>query len=430
MTPTQINIAIPDKLSFLFAPHRYKVAYGGRGSSKSWSMVIALIVKSLEKRIRILCCREVQKSIRDSVHRLIGDQIERLGLGSYFEITQREIKCKRTGSVFLFAGLADNTVESIKSFEGCDICFVEEGQTVSERSWKILIPTIRADNSEIWVAFNPELATDPTYERFVTCANQIEDCVSVEINYDDNPYFPNVLRMEMEQLKANDIEAYNNIWLGKCKRHGNAVIFRDKYISYDFDDKVGDDWSPFYGADWGFANDPTTFIKSYVYERVLYIQHEVFAYQLETDMAPAQFDLIPGGREHITRADCARPETISHMKRNGYKKMIACKKWSGSIEDGIDYMRSFDLIVIHPRCTHILEEFRLYSYKVDKLSGDVLPDIVDKHNHGIDAIRYSLEPLILGYKNKISPRPEPKLLNSYGQEISMARCMNPNMWIS
>jgi len=427
----QVDVKLPHKLAFLAEKHRYKVAYGGRGSAKSWSFVIQLLINSLEKKLRILCCREVQKSIKDSVHRLIGDQIQRMGLGSYFEITEREIRCKRTGSVFLFAGLANNTVESIKSFEGVDICYVEEAQTVSERSWQILLPTIRSDDSEVWIAFNPELATDPTYVRFVTNASQIEDCVSVEVNYDDNPYFPAVLRAEMEQLKANDIEAYNHIWLGKCKQHGNAVIFKGKYVSYDFTDKIDpESWSPFYGADWGFANDPTTFIKSWVYERVLYIEHEMFAYQLETDMAPAQFDLISDGRLHISRADCARPETISYMKRNGYKKMIPSKKWPGSVEDGVDYMRSFDLIVIHPRCVHLLEEFRLYSYKVDRLSGDILPEIVDRFNHGIDAISYSLEPLILGYKKKIAARPTPKALDSLGREVSMARIMQPNMWIS
>ena len=431
----EINCEIPEKLSFLFEPHRYKVAYGGRGSGKSWSVARVLIVLSLSKKLRILCAREIQKSLKDSVHRLINDQIQKLGLGKYFEVTEREIRCPSTGSQFLFSGLASNTVESIKSFEAVDICWCEEAQVVSEKSWQILIPTIRQEGSEIWLTLNPELASDPTYVRFIKNAHQLPDCVSRLVNYLDNPYFPSVLQTEMETMKRNDPDAYNHVWLGQCKSHGDAVVFKGKYVSYDFEPDE-EFWSPFYGADFGFANDPTTFVKSWVYERTLYIEHEMFAHQLEIDLSPAMFDLIPGGRTHISRADCSRPETISYMKRNGYRRMISCKKWPGSVEDGVDYIRSFDQIVIHPRCTNILNEFKLYSYKIDKLTGETLPEVVDKWNHGIDAIRYSLEPLILGYKQKISDRPAPVMYDSLGRpimgrsDVTMARLMNENLWIS
>jgi phage terminase large subunit len=426
-----LEVEIPDKMYGLFEPHRYKIYHGGRGSAKSWSVARVLIVKALEKKLRIGCFREVQKSIRDSVHRLLNDQIQRMGLGKFFDVTRDSIKCIPTGSEFLFAGLASNTVESIKSFEGIDIAWIEEAQTVSENSWQILIPTIRADDSEIWITMNPELATDPTYVRFVAGAKELPDAICLQVNYYDNPWFPEVLQIEMETLRATDLDAYDHVWLGNCKKHGNAVVFKGKYVSYDFEPK--ENWSPFFGADWGFANDPTAFIKSWVYERTLYIEHEMFASQLEIDMSPAMFDLIPGGREHISRADCARPETISYMKRNGYKKMMASKKWPGSVEDGVDYIRSFDQIVIHPRCTNILDEFRLYSYKVDKQSGDIQPEIVDKHNHGIDALRYSLEPMILGYKQKIAARASEPMRDSLGRPtnpISMNRIANPNLWIS
>jgi phage terminase large subunit len=425
----EINVSIPEKLAFLFEPYRYKIAYGGRGSAKSWSFTRALIIKALESKHRILCCREVQKSIKDSVHRLISDQIQMMGLGAYFEITEREIRCPITGSQFLFAGLASNTVESIKSFEGVSIAWVEEAQVVSERSWEILIPTIRADDSEIWISLNPELETDPTYKRFVKNAHLLADAKCVKINYDDNPHFPDVLKEEMETLRKADIEAYLHIWEGQCKRHGNAIVFKDKYTSYDFTPQK--EWNgPYFGSDFGFANDPTTLIKSWVYERKLYIEYEVFASQLEIDMTPAAFDEITNSRSYIIRADCARPETISYMKRNGFKKMIACKKWKGSVEDGVDFLRSFDEIVIHPRCKHILDEFSLYSYKVDSLTKEVLPEIVDKHNHGIDAVRYSLEPLILGYKQPIPERPDSPIKDNYGNPITIHKIFNPNAWIS
>lgn len=422
----------------IFVPITHNYIAAGlihHNSSKSWSFARVLLVKALQKKMRIGCFREVQKSIRDSVHRLLGDQIQALGLGSYFEVTRDEIRCPITGSVFLFAGLSNNTVESIKSFEGIDIAWVEEAQTVSERSWEILVPTIRNPDSEIWISMNPELETDPTYKRYVLNAKQLGDYICEQVNFYDNPYFPEVLRIEMETLKAADQDAYNHVWLGHCKKHGNAVVFQGKYTSYDFtpDEEL---WSPLYGVDFGFSQDATTFIKSWVFERTLYIEHEVYAHQLEIDMIPAMFDLIPGGRTHISRADCSRPETISYMKRNGYPRMIPCKKWPGSIEDGVDYMRSFDTIVIHPRCINILDEFRLYSYKADRLTGDILPEILDKFNHGMDAVRYSLEPLILGYKKRIEARKAPILIDSLGRPILPGRSpsvtylnlTNPDRW--
>ena len=427
-----VEVNLPDKLYGLFDPHRYKILHGGRGSAKSWSVAQVLLVKALEKKQRIGCFREVQKSIRDSVHRLLNDQIQRLGLGRFFDVTRDSIKCIPTGSEFLFSGLASNTVESIKSFEGIDIAWIEEAQTVSENSWQILIPTIRMDGSEIWITMNPELESDPTYQRFIRGAKDLPDAWVVQINYFDNPWFPDVLQIEMETLRAVDVDAYNHVWLGQCKAHGDAVVFAGKYVSYEFTPEK-DMWSPFFGADWGFANDPTAFVKSWVYERTLYVEHEVSEVGLEIDMTPAMLDTIPGSRDHISRADNARPETISYMKRAGFKRMIAGKKWPGSVEDGVDYLRSFDQIVIHPRCKHTLDEFRLYSYRVDKQSGDTLPDIVDRHNHCIDAIRYSLEPMILGYKQKVQARAMAPMKDSLGrpcQPISLARFANKDLWIS
>ena len=428
----ELKINIPEKLAFLFTPHRFKVAYGGRGSAKSWSIVRALIVKSLEKKTRILCTREVQRSLRDSVHRLISDQIEILGLGKYFDITRDEIRCIRTGSAFLFAGLASNTVESIKSYEGVDIVWVEEGQVVSERSWKILIPTIRNPNSEIWISCNPELKDDPTYIRFIRDAHLLPDCISVLVNYEDNPHFPEVLRQEMEYMKETDYDAYLHVWLGQCKNHSDATIFKGKYTSYDFE--VKDYWEgPYFGLDFGFATDPTVMTKCWISDdNKLYIQYEAYGMHTEISMLPTLFDSINNceARKYISRADCARPETISHLKRNGYPKCIGVKKWKGSVEDGIDFMRSFDQIIVHPDCPHTLEEFKLYSYKVDRLSGDILPEAVDKFNHCIDALRYSLEPIILGHKKKIKERDPHRVMNSVGQMVPISRVYNPEMWIS
>lgn len=212
----------PDKLQFLFQPIRYKVARGGRGSAKSWSFARALLMKGIEKPLRILCTREVQKSIKDSVHKLLCDQITALGCGSFYQPLETEIR-GRNGTLFIFAGLSQQTVESIKSYEGVDIVWCEEAQAITKRSWDVLIPTIRKDGSEIWVSYNPELETDETHQRFTV--NPPDDCVSVLVNYSDNPWFPEVLEKERIRCKVNDPLNYDNIWEGKCKPAVEGAIY-------------------------------------------------------------------------------------------------------------------------------------------------------------------------------------------------------------
>lgn len=213
----------PQKLAFLFEAHRYKVARGGRGSAKSWSFARALEIQSCNRTLRIACFREIQESIKDSVHKLLSDQIEVLGLSSEFEVLQTTIRHKRNGSEFLFSGLSDLTADSIKSFEGIDIAWVEEAQNVSKRSWSILIPTIRKPGSEIWVSYNPDLETDETHQRF--SVNPPDDCVSVLMNYSDNPWFPDVLEQERLRCKELYPDDYPNIWEGKCRPAASGAIY-------------------------------------------------------------------------------------------------------------------------------------------------------------------------------------------------------------
>ena len=212
----------PSKLKFLFEPNRYKVAYGGRGSGKSWGFARALLMQGTEKPMRILCAREIQKSIKQSVHTLLKDQIQALGLGQFYEVVETAIR-GINGTEFSFAGLATNTVESIKSFEGVDIVWIEEAQTVSKRSYDILIPTIRKPGSEIWVTFNPYMDTDDTYRRFII--NKPNDAVVVKMNYNDNPWFPDVLERERARCKANNPEDYDNIWEGATKAAADGAIY-------------------------------------------------------------------------------------------------------------------------------------------------------------------------------------------------------------
>ena len=232
-----MNVEFPEKLGFLLTKQaRYKGAKGGRGSAKSWSFARALLVLASAKKLRILCTREVQKSIKQSVHKLLKDQIEAMGLTSFYRVLENEIRGSN-GSEFSFSGLSDQTVDSIKSFEGCDIVWVEEAQSVSKRSWSVLIPTIRKDGSEIWISFNPELETDETYDRFIT--NQPADAIIVEMNYTDNPWFPEVLEKERLHAKATLPKTeYENIWEGKCMPAVQGAIYYDEIAAAEADGRL------------------------------------------------------------------------------------------------------------------------------------------------------------------------------------------------
>ena len=368
---------------------RYLVFYGGRAGRKSWEIARALLIRAMNYPVRILCGREFQNSIADSVHKLLSDQIAMLGMEYFFDIQKTTI-LGRNGSSFIFKGLAAQNISSIKSMEGIDICWVEEGQTVSEHSWSILIPTIRKSGSQIIVSFNPDLETDPTYQRFVI--NPMPNSYVCKVNYTDNPDCPQEAKDEAEYLKLVDYDAYAHIWLGEVRKHSEAQIFNNKWRIESFlvDETFG---NPYFGADWGFSNDPNTLVKSYIKDRTLFIHKEAYKVGVEIIDTPAFFDRIPEAKQYVIRADSARPEIISHMRMNGFNVQPA-DKWPGCVEDRISFMRSFEQIVVHPDCTHTAEELRLYSYKVDKRTGDVLPDIDPKHDHCIDAVGYSLTPLL------------------------------------
>lgn len=364
---------------------RYRVLYGGRGSGKSWGVAEALILHAAFEPSRILCCREVQNSIKDSVHKLLVDTIDRLGYRRFFRITRESIRgvC---GSEFIFKGLK-HSIQDVKSTEGITTCWVEEAQTVSEESWEVLIPTIRAEGSEIWVTFNPNEESDPTYQRFVV--NPPDKCISALVNYTHNPHFPEVLKTEMEFMKRVDYETYLNVWEGKPKTRSDAAIIKRWRVEEFSDDKWREADRLFFGADFGFAQDPSTLIRYFVVDNRLHIEYEAYGTGVEIDETPQLYDSVPAARDWRIYADSARPETISYLRRNGFN-IEAVDKWQGSVEDGIAHINGFEEIIIHPRCVNTAKEARLYQYKVDRITGDILPVIVDKHNHCWDAIRYGL----------------------------------------
>lgn len=378
---------------------RYKVYWGGRGSAKSWAFAEALVRLAAAGALRILCVREFQSSIKDSSHKIIKDTITRLGLASWFNVTGDTIT-SRTGSEFIFKGLHNN-VQGIKSTEGIDICWVEEAQTVSASSWRTLSPTMRKPGSEIWVSYNLNEESDATHQRFVI--NTRSRSIVHKINYDSNPYFSEELREEMEDDKAADYHLYEHIWLGMPLKISNAVILSGKYRVEEFDDELWREAErPLYGADFGFSQDPSTLIRMFVIndpngkDRRLYISHEAYGVGVELDDMAEFYESVPGSREWPIKADCARPETISHIRRKGFA-ISAADKWDGSVKDGITHLRGFKEIIIHPRCVKTAEEARLWRYKVDKSQVDehgqpqVLPVVVDKNNHCWDGIRYGLD---------------------------------------
>lgn len=378
-----------DAFAELFQPHRYKVYYGGRGSAKSWSIAEALILLADYANIRILCCREFQSSIKESSYQLLKDTAERLNLATRFDFLDAEIRHKTTGARFIFKGLWNNE-QTIKSTEGIDICWVEEAQTVSESSWQTLTPTIRKKGSEIWVTFNPLNEDDPTTKRFIE--SQPPDAYVRKINFDENPFFPETLRKEMEWDKVNDYEKYLHVWEGFPRTISDAQIFKGRYVVESFDNDLYQKADRlFFGADFGFANDPNTLVRCFILDKRLYIEHEAYGVGIELDEMPQLYDSIPESRKWAIKADSARPETISYLRSRCGFNIAPAKKWQGSIEDGIAYLKSFEKIVIHPRCKHTAEEFRLYSYKIDKTTNEVLPIILDKNNHVIDGIRYALD---------------------------------------
>jgi phage terminase large subunit len=219
---SRVRVEFPAKLRGLWQPKRFKVMYGGRGGAKSWSVAMALLVMGSNRPLRILCAREIQKSMRDSVHRLLSDQIAALGLGGFYEVLDTEIR-GANGTLILFAGLQSHTVDSIKSYEAIDIVWVEEAQSVSARSWEVLVPTIRRPGSEIWLTLNPDLATDATYARFIEAADS--DTWLCEINWRDNPWFPEVLETERRRHFKRDPDSYWNVWEGQPKRSVAGAIY-------------------------------------------------------------------------------------------------------------------------------------------------------------------------------------------------------------
>ena len=409
---TTLRIELPPKLIPVFAHPRgsvrYRGAYGGRGSGKSFTFAKMAAVFGAIEPLRILCTREFMNSIKESFHAEIKNAIEsNAWLASVYDVGIDYIRGKAgtsaDGTEFIFRGLRNN-ISSIKSLAQIDICIVEEAEDVPEYSWVSLEPTIRAPKSEIWIVWNPRRIDSPVNQRFVE--NKPPRCHIVKMNYNDNPWFPAELEEQRQTaMRTFKPEMYAHVWDGAYLERSDAQIFADKYIIQEF--APMQTWGmPYCGLDFGFSQDPTAAVKCWVYDNRLYIEHEAGKVGLELDKT-AQYlcKVITDFADHEIQADSARPESINYLQRHGLPKIVGVEKGKGSVEDGILFMQSFDKIVIHPRCVETIAEFSKYSYKVDKQSGRVTNDIVDAYNHYIDAVRYALNRLI-----KRKPEPSVRFL--------------------
>lgn len=391
----------PKKLQCLFKPKRYKVAHGGRGSAKSWGFARALLIQAAAEPLRVLCTREIQKSIKDSVHRLLSDQIQSLGLGANFEVLENEIRGVN-GSLFLFAGLAQHTVESIKSYEGVDRVWVEEAQVVTKRSWDVLTPTIRKPGSEIWITLNPDMETDETYERFVASRpEESDDAYVIQMNWRDNPWFPEVLEKERQDTLRRDPDNYDNIWEGKPKRVSAGAIYRheidalyeDKRVRlmpYDPLLKVHTVWD----LGWndamtiGFFQRAGSEVRCIDYIEESHRTLDWYVSQIEKRPWRWGTDFIPhDGKAKNTQTGKSTEEALQAMNRRVHVLTM------NEIEEGIKRAR-----LVFPRMYfdqdktgRLLECLKRYRRAINQQTSEPGIPLHDEYSHGADMFRYAAQ---------------------------------------
>ena len=307
----------------------------------------------------------------------------------------------------IFEGMQNHTADSIKSLEDFDRAWFEEAQRASQRSLDLLRPTIRKPSSELWFSWNPENETDPI-DVLLRGENPPPESIVVAANYMDNPWLPEVLKAELEYDKGRDPDKFAHVWLGDYQRNSESRVFRNWKIE-EFDRPDGTIYR--LGADWGYAIDPSCLVRCSIEGNRLYVDYEAYMIGCEIPNLPDLFARVPESHKWFITADSARPETISYMRKHGYPKINSALKGKGSVEEGINFLQSFDVIV-HPRCVHTIDELRSYSYKTDPLTNKVLPLLEDKNNHLIDALRYACEGARRGIKERKAEVRRPIVIGS------------------
>lgn len=396
-----VDIRFPKKLQFLFKPARYKVARGGRGSGKSWGFARALILRCAQKPTRVLCTREIQKSIQQSVYQLLSDQIEAMGLSAHFEILATEIRGPN-GSAIYFGGLSDQTAETLKSYEGVDIVWCEEAQAISKRSWAILIPTIRKDGSEIWVTYNPELESDDTHQRFVI--NPPDDCVSVEMNFMDNPYFPEVLEKERQHAeKTMKLDEYRHTWLGQCKPAVEGAIYFDAMSASIAAGRIRE--VPHDGSlkthvvfDLGMADSMTLILVQKVASEIRIIHYIEGNQRILADYS-AELRSLRLDDQPMNWGKVYLPHDGFHKRHQTGKDDATIMRGFGwdvaqtpneHVNTGIDRAREvFPRVYFNKQRTERLVEcLKRYRWNISDKTGQAQHPLHDEFSHGADAFRY------------------------------------------
>lgn len=422
-----VDLPIPAKLVPVFAKEgvRYRGAYGGRGSAKTRTFAMMSAVKAYQAAEQgisgvILCGREYMNSLEESSMEEVKQAIRSVPwLDDYFDIGEKYIRTKCKKVSYVFCGLRHN-LDSIKSKARVLLAWVDEAESVSDLAWKKLRPTVRESGSEIWITWNPEKDGSATDKRFRKTPPK--NSIIVEMNYNDNPWFPDVLEEErLDDLNSLEYSDYAWIWEGAYLENSDKQVLANKYVVQSFPDDLYQKADRLlFGGDFGFAKDPSTLIRMFMLDRNLYIEYEAYGSGVElndmwkfyagkegaTDKQLAEWEVtddakftgIPEARKWPIKADNSRPETISHIKTQGFN-ISSAKKWQGSVEDGVTFLKGFRQIIIHPRCKETAKEARLYSYKTDRITGEVLPVILDANNHCWDAVRYGLDGYITQKSN-------------------------------
>ena len=390
------RLQLPAKLSGLFQPKRYKVMHGGRGGGKSWAVAAALLVLAADRPLRILCAREVQKSMRDSVHRLLKDTIVRLGIESFFEVLDAEIR-GLNGSLILFSGLQSHTVDSIKSFEGVDIVWAEEAHGISKRSWDVLIPTIRKDGSEIWMTLNPDMDTDETYQRFI--ATPSDDTWVCEINWRDNPWFPETLNQErLKSKRSQSAVDYDHVWEGKPRTVAEGAIYQHEILSLYAESRViGVPYDPtlpvhtVWDLGWndamtiGFVQRGPMDVRILDYIEDSHRTLDWYVTQIEKRPYRWGHDYLP--HDGRTRNFQTGKSTEEQLQSMGRKPIVLAQT---SVEEGIKAAR-----MMFPRCYfdkaktgRLLECLKRYRRALHVQTNEPMAPLHDAFSHGADMFRY------------------------------------------
>lgn len=394
---------VPRVFQPLLAPARYKGAHGGRGSGKSHLFAEMLVARAIHQPgLHAVCIREVQKSLAQSAKRTIELKIQAHDVGHLFDVQKAEIKTPG-GGLIIFQGMQNHTANSIKSLEGYDVAWVEEAQTLSQTSLRMLRPTLRKTGSELWFSWNPKKKTDPV-DALLRGTELPPGAQVVQANWQDNPWFHETTLVEEKDFdQRRDKDNYAHVWLGDYERNSEARVFKNWKVEWF--DPPPSGTILYGGADWGFSVDPTVLVVCFIVGRTLYVWREAWALGCGIDQTPRLFKAVdPEWTEQKAvdpnwvsliqripiRADSARPETVSHMQRNGFPLMKSALKGAGSIEDGIEFLKSYD-IVVHPNCRRVADELASYSFKIDPKTDEITNILSDKKNHTIDSLRYALE---------------------------------------